>query len=115
MKILALLFLSLLLFFPSRSLSRTFTFHKTAGAGGGYSFKLLLPPPPTSQTVDISQAITAETSLLHIQLVAGLEPGTFVFREQVANVLIRIIQQYQTEKKMQFHLVSKVLLTSCVR
>ena len=40
---------------------------------------------PIHRHLDISRAITAESSLLHIYLAAELEPGTFGFRAQVGN------------------------------
>ena len=53
-------------FFHLGFLSRTFTNHRTAREGGGYFFNSSLPLPPASQTLDISWAITAESSPLHI-------------------------------------------------
>ena len=52
-------------FFYLGFLSRKFAIHK-AGEGEGYLFNFFLPPPPTSQTLDISRAITTESSPLHI-------------------------------------------------
>ena len=52
-------------FFYLGFLSRTFTNHRTAGEVGGHFFNSSLPLPPASQ-LDISQAITAESSPLHI-------------------------------------------------
>ena len=46
-------------------LSQTFTIHRKSGDGREYLFNSSLPLPPASQT-DISQAITAESSPLHI-------------------------------------------------
>ena len=72
-------------FFYQCFLSRTFTIQKTAGEGKDYFFKSFLPLPTASQTP--RQAITADSSY-HIvisYLAAGHEPGTFGFREQVAN------------------------------
>ena len=40
---------------------------------------------PLHRHLDTSLAITAESSPPHIASTAGLEPGTFGFREQVAN------------------------------
>ena len=53
-------------FFYLGFLSRAFTNHRTTREGGGYFFNSSLPLPPASQTLDISWAITAESSPLHI-------------------------------------------------
>ena len=53
-------------FFCLGFLSRAFTIHRTAGEGGGYLFNSSLPLPPAYGHLDISQAITAESSPLHI-------------------------------------------------
>ena len=55
-------------FFLSGFLSLTFTIHRAAGEGGGYLFNSSLPIPPTSQTLrhQIDQAISAESSTLHL-------------------------------------------------
>ena len=47
-------------------LSRTFTIHRTAGEGGGYLFNSSPPLPPLHRHLDISRAVTAESSPLHI-------------------------------------------------
>ena len=47
-------------------LSQSFPIHRTAGEGGGYLFNSFLPLPPVSQILDISWAITAESSPLRI-------------------------------------------------
>ena len=47
-------------------LSRIFTIHRTAKDGEGYLLNPSLPLPPASQTLDISWAISAESSLLHM-------------------------------------------------
>ena len=72
-----------LFFFLPRFFSQTFTNHRTAGEGERHFFNSSLPLPPSSQT--LSQVIAAESSPLYPQLAAGLEPGTFGFRRQVAN------------------------------
>ena len=54
------------MFFYLGFLSQPFTNHGTAGEGGGYFFNSSLPLSPTSQNLDISQAITAGSSPLHI-------------------------------------------------
>ena len=46
--------------------SRTFTINRTAGKGRRYLFNSSLPLPSASQTLNINQAITAESSPLHI-------------------------------------------------
>ena len=46
--------------------SRIFTIHRTAKDGEGYLLNLSLPLPPASQILDISWAISAESSLLHM-------------------------------------------------
>ena len=56
----------LVFFFCLVFLSRAFTIHRTAGEGGAYLFNSFLPLPPASQTLDISRAITAESSPLRI-------------------------------------------------
>ena len=53
-------------FFYLGFLSQTFTIHGTAGEGGGYLFNSSLPLPPLHRHLDISRAITAESSPLHI-------------------------------------------------
>ena len=55
-----LLFLFCFVFFSTK-----FMIHRTAREGGGYLFNSSLPFPPASH-LDISQAITAESSPLHI-------------------------------------------------
>ena len=70
-------------FFLPRFFSQTFTNHRTAGEGERHFFNSSLPLPPSSQT--LSQVIAGESSPLYPQLAAGLEPGTFGFRRQVAN------------------------------
>ena len=53
-------------FFYLGFLSRTFTIHGTAGEGGGYLFNSSLPLPSLHRRLDISRAITAESSPLRI-------------------------------------------------
>ena len=53
-------------FFYLGFLSRTFMIHGTAGEGGGYLFNSSLPLPSLHRHLDISWAITAESSPLHI-------------------------------------------------
>ena len=57
-----------LFFFYLVFVSRTFTNHRTTRKEGGYSINSSLPLPPASQNryLDISRAITAESSPLHI-------------------------------------------------
>ena len=52
-----------LFFFCLDFLSRTFTIHRTEGGGGGYLFNSSLP---LHGHLDISRAIAAESSPLHI-------------------------------------------------
>ena len=72
------------------SFSIRFFFHdhsritELQGKGEGISLTLHYHFDPLHRHVDISQAITAESSSLHI-LAARLEPTTFGFRAQVAN------------------------------
>ena len=47
-------------------LSRKFTIHRTSGEGGGYLFNSSLPLPLLHRNLDISRAVTAESSPLHI-------------------------------------------------
>ena len=55
-----------LFFFYLGFLLQSFANHGTAGEGGGHFFNSLLPLPSASQTLSVSRAITAESSLLHI-------------------------------------------------
>ena len=55
-------------FFYLGFLSRTFRNDRTEGEGEGHFFNSTLALPPASQTLDISRAITAENSPLHIDL-----------------------------------------------
>ena len=62
-----LFFAFVFLFFYQGFLSWPFTIHRTAGEMGGHFFNSSPPLPPVSQTLDINQAITAESSPpLHI-------------------------------------------------
>ena len=60
--------------------SRTFTIHRTAGKGRGYFFNF----HPLHRHWDISRRLLQRAHLC-TYLAAGLEPGTFDFRAQVAN------------------------------
>ena len=53
-------------FFYLGSLSRTFMIPKTTEEGEGYFFNFILPLLPLHRHLDISRAITAEDSPLHI-------------------------------------------------
>ena len=53
-------------FFCLGFLSRAFTIHRTAKEGEGYFYKLSLPLPTTSQTLNISWVVTAGSQPLHI-------------------------------------------------
>ena len=64
--------------------SRTFTNHKTAGEGGGYFITSSLSLPPASQTLRHWQGDYCR-ELSSAYPAAGLEPGTFGYRAQVAN------------------------------
>ena len=55
-----------LFFFYLGFLSWTFTIHRTAGEGGGYLFDFPYHFHPLHRHLDISGAITAESSPLHI-------------------------------------------------
>ena len=55
-------FLLLYIFFCLGFHSQTFTNHRTAGEEGGHFFKSSLPLPPLHRHLDISRAITAESS-----------------------------------------------------
>ena len=76
---------SLIFFSYLGCLSEPFTNHRSAGEGGGHFFNSSLPFDPLRRHLDINRAITAESSPLHIGRKAGLEPGTYGFRAQVAN------------------------------
>ena len=54
------------IFFNLGFLSRTFTIHKVAQEGEGYLFNFSLLPPTLHRHFNISRAITAESSSLHI-------------------------------------------------
>ena len=55
------------------------------GKGEGISLTPHYHFHPLHRHLDINRAITAESSPLHIETAAGLEPETFGFRAQVAN------------------------------
>ena len=55
------------------------------GKGEGISLTPHYHFHPLHRQLDISRAITTESSPLHIASTARLEPGTFGFRAQVAN------------------------------
>ena len=76
----ALIFFSFWLGF----LSQPFMDHRTAGEGGGHFYNSSLPLHLLHRYLDISRAITAESSPLHITG-SRARTGSFGFREQVAN------------------------------
>ena len=73
-------FFSIWVFFHDHS-----QFTGLQGKGEGISLTPHYHFHPLHRHLDISRVITAESSPLHIAIAAGLEPGTFGFRAQVAN------------------------------
>ena len=60
------------------------------GKGEGTSLTPHYHFHPLHKHLDISRAITAESSPLHIASSRGLEPGTFGFRAQVATFMVSL-------------------------
>ena len=87
----------LIMLFYVGFLSRTFTNHRTAGKGGGHFINSSLPLPPLHKHLDISRAITAESSPLHKACQPDSNKGTFGFRAQVAN---RCFLTKETKKQL---------------
>ena len=74
------IFFSIWVFFHKHS---RFIGHQ--GKGEAISLTPLCHFHPLHIHLDIRRAITAESSPLHIELAAGIEPGTFGFKTQVAD------------------------------
>ena len=77
-------------FFCLGFLSLTFTTHRTAGEGEGYSFNSSLPLRPASERyLDISRVIVANS--LPLRITSSWDQAGNLFRMQVADTKLRAI------------------------
>ena len=66
------------------------TIHRTAGEGVSYLFHSSLPPPPVHRHLDITRAVTADSSTLH-NLAADADRELLVSKRKLVTTKLHLL------------------------